>query len=144
MSYPAFRVQSIVILSLVIGACSQKDAGNTVDTPPETAHEAAVKEIETQPVTELDQVHVSEKLLETYQRSCGTCHERGVVNAPKTGDTTAWAPRLSQGMDTLLSHVRNGFKAMPPAGLCYDCSDKEYEALILYMAAPKAASQDSQ
>jgi cytochrome c5 len=26
--------------------------------------------------------------------------------------------------------------AMPPKGMCFDCTDEEYQALIEYMAAP--------
>ena len=26
--------------------------------------------------------------------------------------------------------------AMPPKGMCYDCSDEDYKAMIEYMAAP--------
>ena len=40
-------------------------------------------------------------------------------------------------MDTLVTHVRDGFNTMPPKGLCFDCSDEDYKALIEFMAAPQ-------
>ena len=88
-------------------------------------------------MTEIDSAHISPKLLETYQQTCGGCHERGLVGAPKTGDVEAWKPRLAKGMDTMVTHARDGFNAMPPAGLCFSCSDEDYAALVTYMATAK-------
>jgi len=34
----------------------------------------------------------------------------------------------------LLASVKNGLGAMPAKGLCFDCSDEDYTALINYMA----------
>ena len=65
-----------------------------------------------------------------YGKACATCHGAGVLGAPKKGDSAVWQPRLTQGMDVLLSHVKNGYKNMPAKGLCNDCSDDDYIALI--------------
>lgn len=69
-----------------------------------------------------------------YAKACAACHATGAAGAPKKGDKAAWAPRLKQGDAVLLGHVKNGFKAMPPKGLCMDCSDADYKALIKYMS----------
>jgi cytochrome c5 len=71
-----------------------------------------------------------------YQASCGACHSSGAAGAPKTHDVAAWQPRLEKGMPVLILSVRNGLGAMPPTGLCADCTDEEYTAMIEYMAAP--------
>ncbi len=71
-----------------------------------------------------------------YQRSCTFCHEQGAANAPRRGDSEAWAQRLEKGMDQLLVSARTGFRQMPPRGLCANCSDADFEALILYMSKP--------
>ena len=71
-----------------------------------------------------------------YQSSCFACHSTGAAGAPKTGDAAAWAPRLEKGADVLVQSVKNGLNGMPPTGLCADCTDEEYKALIDYMAAP--------
>ncbi|WP_226643584.1 c-type cytochrome [Microbulbifer variabilis] len=68
-----------------------------------------------------------------YNKTCTTCHGAGVAGAPKFGDAAAWAPRIAQGMDTLYTHALNGFNAMPPKGLCMDCSDDEIKAAVNYM-----------
>ena len=69
-----------------------------------------------------------------YAKSCAVCHASGVAGAPKKGDKAAWAPRIKQGDAVMLGHVKNGYKAMPPKGLCMDCSDAEFKALIKYLA----------
>jgi cytochrome c5 len=71
-----------------------------------------------------------------YDKSCKVCHAAGVAGAPKTGDAEAWAPRLAKGMDALVASVNTGLNAMPPKGMCFDCSDADYAALIQYMSAP--------
>ena len=71
-----------------------------------------------------------------YQASCFACHSSGAAGAPKTHDVAAWQPRLEKGMPVLILSVRNGLGAMPPTGLCADCTDEEYTAMIEYMAAP--------
>ncbi len=59
------------------------------------------------------------------------------AGAPKTGDAEAWKPRLDKGMDVIVASVTNGLNAMPPKGMCMDCSEEDYSALIKYMATPK-------
>lgn len=80
------------------------------------------------------QLPADEALAKIYQRSCFSCHARGVNGAPRSGDLAAWAPRREQGLETLVQHTRQGYKAMPPRGLCFDCSDEDYAALIQFMA----------
>ena len=74
--------------------------------------------------------------MDKYDKSCKVCHAAGAANAPKTGDVAAWEPRMAKGMDVLVASINNGLNAMPPKGMCYDCSDEDYKALIEYMAAP--------
>ncbi len=79
---------------------------------------------------------LAEPDMDKYAKSCQVCHANGAANAPKTGDAAAWEPRLAKGMDALVQSVSNGLNAMPPKGMCFDCSDEDYKALIDYMAAP--------
>ena len=69
-----------------------------------------------------------------YNRVCVACHSGQLPTAPRKGDQEAWAPRLAQGMETLVQHVTQGFKAMPPRGLCMDCSAEDYRAIIHWMS----------
>ncbi|GAB3369227.1 c-type cytochrome [Spongiibacter taiwanensis] len=73
---------------------------------------------------------------EVYEGSCQGCHATGAGNAPKMGDTAAWAPRIAQGNDTLYTHAIEGLNnvgMMPAKGLCMTCSDDEIKAAVDYM-----------
>lgn len=70
-----------------------------------------------------------------YQESCAACHETGALNSPQTGDTATWSRlKADKGMKTLVNAVKNGGKQMPAGGLCSNCSDADYAALIEYMS----------
>lgn len=74
-------------------------------------------------------------LAEKYLRSCQMCHASPDAEAPLTGHVAAWNTRLDQhGMGVLVLHVKTGVNAMPPMGLCNDCSDDEFIALIEFMS----------
>ncbi len=72
-----------------------------------------------------------------YKQTCAACHAMAVAGAPKAFDAEAWAPRLATGMDALITSVTNGKNAMPPRGLCMDCTPEQYKALIEYMSTPQ-------
>ena len=78
------------------------------------------------------------ELSKIYQRSCISCHTAPASTAPLVGLETAWEPRLKQGMPALVLHAKNGYKTMPPKGLCSDCSDLDLQKLIEFMAAPRS------
>lgn len=70
---------------------------------------------------------------QVYNKSCTTCHAAGVAGAPKLGDADAWKSRLAAGKETLYKHAIGGVKAMPPKGLCMDCSDDELKDAVDYI-----------
>jgi cytochrome c5 len=74
-------------------------------------------------------------LAEKYARSCMTCHGDPMNGAPLSGDVKAWAKRLEwRGKEGLLQSTLNGFGAMPPLGLCPDCSVEDFKKLIAFLA----------
>ena len=70
-----------------------------------------------------------------YKQYCFACHLTGVAEAPKTGDTEAWAPRAATGFDALFMNVVNGKGAMPPRSGFPHLSDDELKAGIRYLLA---------
>lgn len=74
---------------------------------------------------------------ELYNKACIACHASGAAGAPKTGDKAAWAPRVAKGIDILVKNAKSGINAMPPKGMCMDCTDAEFKALIQFMSAAK-------
>ena len=67
-----------------------------------------------------------------YTQSCAVCHAAGVAGAPKLGDQASWAPRIAQGMDTLVANAIKGKGAMPPKGGA-NASDAELKEVVAYM-----------
>lgn len=76
-------------------------------------------------------------IVDRYNRSCIACHSSGAAGAPIAFNVEAWAPRLEKGMDVLLQSTINGLNAMPPKGVCFDCSEEDFKALIVYMSSAK-------
>lgn len=74
---------------------------------------------------------------EKYNRYCVACHSTGAAGAPKLGDAEAWAPRLEKGVDALVKTSISGIGAMPPKGMCNECTEDDFKALIEYMSKAK-------
>jgi cytochrome c5 len=51
-----------------------------------------------------------------YEGGCNACHDSGMMNAPKPGDKTAWAPRIAKGEETVIKNTINGINGMPAKG----------------------------
>lgn len=67
-----------------------------------------------------------------YKAVCHTCHETGLVGAPKYGNQGDWASRIAKGKDTLYQNAINGFNAMPARGGA-DIPDEEVQNAVDYM-----------
>lgn len=76
---------------------------------------------------------------ELYKAVCGACHDTGAANAPKTGDTAAWAPRLGLGLGGLVKSAKAGKNAMPPNGGS-NATEEELGRAIIYMANKSGAN----
>ncbi|NWN92788.1 cytochrome c5 family protein [Marinobacter adhaerens] len=72
---------------------------------------------------------------EVYDAVCMACHTTGAAGAPVIGNADDWAPRIDQGMETLMDHAINGFNAMPAKGGCATCPDEEIEAAVEHIVA---------
>jgi len=78
---------------------------------------------------------------QVYQTVCKTCHEAGLVGAPKMGDRAAWAPRIKKGADALFASALKGTsKGMPPKGGDQNLADVEVQRGVVYMANRSGAS----
>ncbi|MDH1100429.1 c-type cytochrome [Pseudomonas mosselii] len=80
--------------------------------------------------------HATQAPESVFNHSCQMCHNGQLPMAPRKGDTEAWKPRLAQGQEVLVKHVTEGFNAMPPRGLCMDCTAQDYAAVIDWMSKP--------
>jgi cytochrome c5 len=70
-----------------------------------------------------------------YEKVCVACHQVSVAGSPKIGDQAAWAPRIKQGMDTLIQSVVKGKGAMPPKAGNPSLSDAEIRAAVEFLVS---------
>ncbi|MEO5624205.1 MAG: c-type cytochrome [Dokdonella sp.] len=70
---------------------------------------------------------------------CHSCHETGVAGAPKVGDKTAWAPRVAEGIETLVKHAIEGYTGktgvMPAKGGNPALNDAQIKATVEWMVS---------
>lgn len=64
---------------------------------------------------------------------CAACHASGALGAPKIGSNGDWAPRISQGFDTMVKNAIVGIRQMPPKGGNPDLSDIEVARAVAVM-----------
>jgi len=64
---------------------------------------------------------------------CSGCHGSGKGGAPKIGDRTAWAKRVSHGVDAVTASAISGHAGMPARGGMASLTDPEMRAAVLYM-----------
>jgi cytochrome c5 len=70
---------------------------------------------------------------EIFSKHCTMCHSTGAAGAPVFGNKKDWAPHIAKGLKTLYHSALHGFQAMPPRGMCTECTDAEIEATVRYM-----------
>jgi cytochrome c5 len=76
---------------------------------------------------------------EVVKSTCAACHQAGVAGAPKIGDNAQWAPRIKQGLQTLVQTAIKGKGAMPPKGGNTALSDDEVARGVVFMANQSGA-----
>lgn len=79
---------------------------------------------------------------EIYAQYCVNCHGTGMAGAPMVGPEhrLIWSEEIEEeGFPTLVKIAIEGQNGMPPRGTCFDCSDEEIEATVLYMLKESGA-----
>ena len=91
-----------------------------------------IESITEQPVAKLERTGE-----EVYSQACSLCHMAGVAGAPRYADKSAWAPRVSKGLEPLYANAINGYigeaGVMPAKGGRPDLSDKEVRDAVDYI-----------
>ncbi len=129
----AFLVPIMIIVLLVqyVSTVPRTGAGGNAMTP-----EATVARIRPVAGFELRDASAPTALRAgdaVFKGQCGACHETGAAGAPKMGDAANWAPRIKQGLQTLIDHALKGKGAMPPqAG--GEFAAGEIARAVVYMA----------
>lgn len=122
-----------------------KDTEETVSSMVETATETADQAMDQATAKMAEAAEAVEAALEMapaavngaeiYAGLCFSCHDTGLMEAPKLGDSAAWAPRLAQGTEMLYQSALNGKGMMPAKGGNPALSDEEVKAVVDYMVS---------
>ena len=115
--------------------------GATLETVDESGTESAtesadiVDEAVATPATDSEpEVLAADAGAKLYESNCQVCHAAGLLDAPKYGDTAAWAARLTKDKETLYMHSAKGFNKMP-AQAVNGVTEAQVKAAVDYMLA---------
>lgn len=121
----------IVLLASNVGGGKRPAAGSDAFTA--QAVEARIKPVAGFVLKGADGAKALRAGETVYNGVCAACHAAGVANAPKLGDTAAWAPRIKTGYDALLNSALKGKGAMSAqSGGEYE--DAEVARAVVFMA----------
>lgn len=129
----AFVVPIAVIVLLVsrVGADTKEGAGSDGLTAEAIARRIQpVASVEVRDASDAASLRTGEQV---YATQCVACHGAGVAGAPKLGDEAAWAPRIAQGLETLVTSALKGKGAMGPQG-GGDFSDFEISRAVVFLS----------
>ena len=122
-----------MIVKMVIGfQNSHAVEANAAASDP--AVEARIKPVGEVSLKDTSGPHVDKTGEQVVQEVCSACHATGALGSPKIGDSGAWAPRISQGYETLVKHALAGIRSMPARGGNPDLTDIEVAGAVAYMA----------
>lgn len=130
-------VIAIVLLASYVTADKRPAAGSDALTPESIARRIApVGSVTIKDAANPASWKTGEQV---FAAQCSACHTAGLAGAPKLGDAAAWAPRVAQGYDVLLTSALKGKNAMGAQG-GGDFSDIEIGRAVVYLANNSGAS----
>ena len=137
----SFVVPIIAIILLVMYVVSdhRPAAGSDGLTPEAVARR--IQPVGTVAVKDLSDPAALKSGAQVYGAQCAACHGAGLAGAPKLGDVAAWAPRLGQGYDMLLTSALKGKGAMGAQG-GGDYTDLEIGRAVVHMTNQAGAQFD--
>lgn len=137
-SFFSFVAPIFIIIGLVYYVTSgDKPAAGAVD--PELATAIRIQRVGSVELRDANRPLQSGDAVYTAQ--CAACHAAGVVGAPKFGDAAAWAARIGQGYDTLLTSALQGKGAMAAQG-GGAFSDLEIGRAVVHMVNASGGKMD--
>ena len=129
----AFVVPIVVIIMLAnyVSTASKPAAGTGALEGAAVAQRIArVGSVEVRDVNDVASLKSGEHV---FQNQCASCHVSGALGAPKFGDAGAWAPRIKNGLDALVTASLKGKNSMPAQG-GGEFGDFEIRRAVVYMA----------
>ncbi|MGB0538668.1 c-type cytochrome [Alloalcanivorax venustensis] len=118
-----------LLVSLLLAGCGDADGPAAASDADKPAADASGETASREPA-------------EIYAQYCVNCHGTGMAGAPMVGPEhrLIWSEEIEEeGFPTLVKIAIEGENGMPPRGTCFDCSDEEIEATVLYMLKESGA-----
>jgi cytochrome c5 len=131
-------VVPVIVISMLASLASRSVAPSSVAT----SEEAVAKRLK--PVGEVVIAEGGDKAgqrtgKEIVESTCNACHATGALNAPKVGDTAAWAPLIKRGLESLTESAIKGVRQMPPRGGNPQLTDVEVARAVAFLANQSGA-----
>ena len=137
----SFVVPIIAIILLVMYVVSDHRPAAGSDGLTAEAVARRIQPVGTVAVKDLSDPAALKSGEQVYGAQCVACHGAGLAGAPKLGDVAAWAPRLGQGYDMLLTSALKGKGAMGAQG-GGDYTDLEIGRAVVHMTNKAGAKFD--
>ena len=137
----SFVVPIIAIILLVMYVVSDHRPAAGSDGLTAEAVARRIQPVGTVAVKDLSDPAALKSGEQVYGAQCVACHGAGLAGAPKLGDVAAWAPRLGQGYDMLLTSALKGKGAMGAQG-GGDYTDLEIGRAVVHMTNQAGAKFD--
>jgi cytochrome c5 len=135
----AFVVPIFGIVLLVIYVASSPRPSSGSDAFTAEAVNARIRPVGVLEIKDMADVASMKSGEVVYAAQCAACHASGALNAPKLGDTGAWAARIKQGLDALVKAAIAGKGQMPPQG-GGDHADFEIARAVVFLTNKSGAS----
>lgn len=139
VSRPCRGLLLLATLGLTLAACGQDDNAAKSEPVSQVAQSSASGAAEVsgpqpvaQPITAQPATARSGEAV--YQQVCVACHASGLNEAPKFGDSVAWAELIEEGYGVLVYESIKGEGMMPPRGGVPTLTDMEMASAVAYMA----------
>ncbi len=137
----SFVVPIVAIILLVMYVVSDHRPSAGSDGLTAEAVARRIQPVGTVAVKDLSDPAALKSGVQVYGAQCAACHGAGLAGAPKLGDVAAWAPRLGQGYDMLLTSALKGKGAMGAQG-GGDYTDLEIGRAVVHMTNQAGAKFD--
>jgi cytochrome c5 len=119
----ALILTAFFTLTLIVTGCSKEEKPATPRAKP-----AAIQAAEN--AAAAANLNAGQRI---YRDSCSSCHDSGLLGAPKLGDKAAWADHMQYGLDHMVQKAITGVGSMPAKGGNSQLGDHDIKMAVEYM-----------
>lgn len=130
-----------IVLISIIASLATHGVEPSVDVKSQEAIAKRLKPVGHVEVAEGSDVPGQQSGKQVFDAVCAACHATGALNAPRIGDTAAWAPLIKKdGQEHLVEMAIKGVRQMPPKGGNPQLTNDEVARAVVFMANQSGAN----